>query len=54
MLGVTLGSLYIDVQGYVPALLENLHGMSCLKLIGSWVVVGFSVGMEALGWSIIT
>ena len=29
MFGVTLGSLYVDVQGYVPALLENLHGMSC-------------------------
>ena len=29
MLGVTLGSLYVDTQGYVPALLENLHGMSC-------------------------
>ena len=29
MLGVTLDSLYIDAQGYVPALLENLHGMSC-------------------------
>ena len=27
--GVTLGSLYVDSQGYVPALLENLHGMSC-------------------------
>jgi len=27
--GVTLGSLYIDTQGYVLALLENLHGMSC-------------------------
>ena len=27
--GVTLGSLYIEVQGYVPVLLENLHGMSC-------------------------
>ena len=26
--GVTLGSLYIDAQGYFPALLENLHGMS--------------------------
>ena len=54
MLGVTLGSLYIDAQGYVPALLENFCGMSCLKLIGSWVVVGFSVGMEAFGWSLIT
>ena len=29
MFGVTLGSLYVDTQGYVPALLENLHGMSC-------------------------
>ena len=29
MFGVTLGSLYVDSQGYVPALLENLHGMSC-------------------------
>ena len=29
MLGVTLGSLYVDIQGYVPVLLENLRGMSC-------------------------
>ena len=29
MLGVTLDRLYIDTQGYVPALLENLRGMSC-------------------------
>ena len=40
MLGVTLGSLYVDVQGYFPALLENLHGMSCSKtywlLGGGW------------------
>ena len=28
MLGVTLGSLYVDAQGYVPSLLENLCGMS--------------------------
>ena len=26
---MTLGSLYIEVQGYVPVLVENLHGMSC-------------------------
>ena len=26
--GVTLGSLDIDAQGYVPVLLENLCGMS--------------------------
>ena len=29
VLGVILGSLYVDAQGYVPALLENLCGMSC-------------------------
>ena len=46
---MTLGSLYIDAQGYVLALLENLHGMSCSELIDSWVVVGFSVGMKAFG-----
>ena len=27
--GVTLSSLYIEAQSYVPVLLENLHGMSC-------------------------
>ena len=41
MLGVTLGSLYVDVQGYVPALLENLRDMSCSGtywfLGGDWV-----------------
>ena len=40
MLGVTLDSLYVDVQGYVPVLLENLRGMSCSKtyclLGGGW------------------
>ena len=44
---MTLGKLYIDNQGYVPALLENLHGMSWSGTSGPWVVVGFSVGMEA-------
>ena len=29
MLGVSLGSLYVDAQGYAPALLENLCGMTC-------------------------
>ena len=41
MLGVTLGSLYVDAQGYVPTLLENLCGMSYSKtywlLCGGWV-----------------
>ena len=54
MFGVTSGSLYVDAQDYVRALLENLCGMSCSGLIGSWVVVGFSVGMEAFGWFLIT
>ena len=26
---MTFGSLYIEAQGYVPVLLENLHGMTC-------------------------
>ena len=26
---MTLGSLYIEAQGYVPVFLDNLHGMSC-------------------------
>ena len=38
--GVTLGSLYIEAQGYVPVLLENLCGMSCSgacwPLGGAW------------------
>ena len=44
---MTLGRLDIEAQGYVPVLLENLCGMSCLELVGPWVVLGFSVGMEA-------
>ena len=45
---MTLGSLYTEVQGYVPVLLENLHGMSALELFVSWVLLSFSVGMEIL------
>ena len=37
---MTLGSLSIDAQGYVPVLLENLRGMSCSgtcwPLCGAW------------------
>ena len=29
MLGVTLGSLYVDTHVYVPVMLKNLCGMSC-------------------------
>ena len=39
--GVTLGSLYINAQGYVPALMDNLHGMSCS-------------GTCCLGWSLVS
>ena len=46
---MNLGNLYIEAQGYVPVLLENLHGMFALELVGPWVVLGFSVGMEASG-----
>ena len=42
---MTLGSLYIEVQGYVPVLLENLHSMSYSGTC--WPLFGFSVGMEA-------
>ena len=37
MFGVTLGHLYVGAQGYVSALLENLHGMSCS---GTYWVLG--------------
>ena len=44
---MTLGSLYIEAQGYVPVLLENLRDMSFSGICWPWVVLGFSVGMEA-------
>ena len=38
--GVTFGCLYFNAQGYVPALLENLDGLSrsitCWLLGGAW------------------
>ena len=43
---MTLGSLYIEAQGYVPVLLENFHGISCSGACWPLVVLGFSVGME--------
>ena len=51
---MTLDSLYVDIQG-----IAFLHCwricMVCLalELISSWVVVGFGVGMEYFGWSLI-
>ena len=29
---MTLGSLYIEAEGCVLVLLENLHGMSCSRI----------------------
>ena len=42
---MTFGSLYFNAQDYVPI------SFVCLapKLVGSWVELGFSVGMEAFG-----
>ena len=51
---MTLRSLYIEAQGYVPVLLENLHGMSFSGTVGPWVVLGFSVGMEAFDELLLT
>ena len=42
-----MASQYIEAQGYVPVLLENLCGMSCSGTCWLWVVLGFIVGMEA-------
>ena len=43
---VTLGRLYIEAQGCVPVLLENLVVCLALELVGPWVLLGIRVGME--------
>ena len=53
MLGVSLGNLYVDTWVYVPAYYRIYVVCLVLELLGSWVVVGFGVGMEAFGWSLI-
>ena len=45
--GLTLGCLYLEVQGCVPCCWRICVVCLALKLIGPWVVLGFSVGMEA-------
>ena len=45
--GVILSCLYIEAQMCVPVLLENLRVCLALELVGPWVVLAFSVGMEA-------
>ena len=41
-----MSCLYIEAQGCVPVLLENLCGMSFSGTCLPWVELGFSVGME--------
>ena len=43
-----MDSLYIEAQGYIPVLLERISVVClALELVGPWVVLGLSVGMEA-------
>ena len=46
---MTFGRLYFNAQCYVPISLVCL----ALKLVGSWVELSFSVGMEAFGWALV-
>ena len=41
-----MGSLYIEAQGYVPVLLEICVVCLALEIVGPWVVLSFSIGME--------
>ena len=43
---MTLVSLYIEAQGYVPVLLEICMVCLALELVGLCVVLGFSVSMD--------
>ena len=47
---MTLGSLDFNAQGCVPALLDVCFA---LELVGSWVELGFSVGMESFGCALV-
>ena len=42
-----MSCLYIEAQGCVPVLLESCVVCLALELVGPWVELGFSVGMEA-------
>lgn len=43
--GMALDGLSVNVQGYFPALLKDEHGERYWNF-GSWVVLGFSRGIE--------
>ena len=47
-----MSCLYIEAQGCVPVLLENLCGMSCSGIC--WPLGGFSVGVEAFDELLLT
>ena len=47
--GMALGSLYFNTQGYVPRCWRISLVCLAVKLVGSWVELHFSVGMEAFG-----
>ena len=44
--GITMGSLYIEAQGYVLCCWRICVVCLALEFVGPWVVLGFSVGME--------
>jgi len=46
---VTLGSLYIEAQVMFLSCWRICVVCVALELVGSWVVLGFGVGMEAFG-----
>ena len=53
---MTLGSLYFNAQGCVNISLHCWRvSVVCLalELVGSWVELGFSVGMEAFEWALV-
>ena len=52
VLGVTLGSLYVDTSMFLRYYRIYVVCL-VLELLSSWVVVGFGVGMEAFVWSLI-
>ena len=47
-----MSCLYIEAQGCVTVLLENLCGMSCSGIC--WPLGGFSVGVEAFDELLLT
>ena len=48
MFGVTLGCLYFNALGMFLHCWRISTACLALKLVDSWVELGFSVGMEAL------